>query len=85
MPWARPRIPSLTTGAGFGLALPVALGFSVASPAFPWLQLLLAIGMLTVLGLVIGRRFGGNPVLWAVALAAAGIILIVMGAVLNIA
>jgi putative Mn2+ efflux pump MntP len=60
-------------------------GFSVAFPAFPWLPLLLAIGILTFLGLVIGRRLGGNPGLWAVALAAAGIILIVIGAALNIA
>jgi hypothetical protein len=67
----------------FGALLP--LGFSVAFPVFPWLPLLLAIGMLTLLGLAIGRRLGGNPGLWAVVLAAAGVILTVIGAALNIA
>jgi len=66
-----------------GALLP--LGVAVAFPAFPWLPLLLAVGMLTILGLVIGRRLRGNPGLWAAALAAAGIALIVIGAALNIA
>jgi len=66
-----------------GALLP--LGVAVAFPAFPWLPLLLAEGMLTFLGLVIGRRLRGNPGLWAAALALAGIILIAIGAALNIA
>ncbi len=41
--------------------------------------------MLTFLGLVIGRRLRGNPALWMAALAVAGIILIAVGAALDIA
>ena len=66
-----------------GALLP--LGVAVAFPALPWPPLLLAEGMLTFLGLVIGRRLRGNPGLWAAALALAGIILIAIGAALNIA
>ncbi len=66
-----------------GALLP--LGIAVAFPGYRWLPLALAVGMLTFLGLVIGHRLGGNPGLWAVALAAAGIILTGVGAVLNIA
>ena len=61
------------------------LGIAVAFPAYRWLPLALAIGMLTFLGLVIGKRLGGNPRLWAAGLAVAGIILTGVGAVLNIA
>ena len=70
--------------ASFSCAL-LPLGVAAALPAFPWLPLVLAVGMLTLLGLVIGRRLGGNPGLWAAALAVAGIILIGVGAALNIA
>ena len=66
-----------------GALLP--LGVAAALPAFPWLPLALAIGMLTFLGAEIGRRLGGNAGLWAAALAVAGIILIGVGAALNIA
>jgi hypothetical protein len=41
--------------------------------------------MLMFLGLIIGRRLSGNPVVWAVALGAAGAVLVVLGAVLDIA
>jgi len=41
--------------------------------------------MLTFLGLVIGKRLSANPGRWATALAAAGVILIVVGAALDIA
>jgi len=41
--------------------------------------------MLAGLGLVFGQRLGGNPGLWAIALAAAGIVLTAVGAVLDIA
>ncbi len=66
-----------------GALLP--LGIAVAVPAYRWLPLALAVGMLTLLGLVVGRRLGGNPLLWAAALATAGIILTGVGAELNIA
>jgi hypothetical protein len=66
-----------------GALLP--LGVAAAFPAYPWLPLALAVGMLTFLGLVIGRHLRGNPGLWAAALATAGIILIGVGAALNIA
>jgi hypothetical protein len=66
-----------------GALLP--LGIAVAFPASRWLPLVLAVGMLTFLGLVVGHRLGGNPGLWAAALAAAGIILTGVGAMLNIA
>ena len=66
-----------------GALLP--LGVAAALPAFPWLPLVLAVGMLTFLGAEIGRRLGGNAGLWAAALAVAGIILIGVGAALNIA
>jgi len=66
-----------------GALLP--LGVAAAFPAYPWLPLALAVGMLTLVGLVIGRRLRGNPGLWAAALAVAGIILIGIGAALNIA
>lgn len=66
-----------------GALLP--LGAAVAFPALPWLPILLAVGMLTSLGLVIGRRLRGNPGLWAAALAVAGIALTVIGSALNIA
>ena len=66
-----------------GALLP--LGVAAALPAFRWLPLVLAVGMLTFLGLAVGHRLGGNPGLWAAALAAAGIILIAVGAMLNIA
>jgi hypothetical protein len=70
--------------ASFSCAL-LPLGIAAGVPAFRWLPLILAIGMLTLLGLVIGRRLGGNPGLWAAGLAVAGVILIVVGATLNIA
>jgi hypothetical protein len=41
--------------------------------------------MLAGLGLVVGQRLGGNPGLWAITLAAAGIVLTAVGAVLDIA
>jgi len=41
--------------------------------------------MLTFLGAVTGRRLGGNAGLWATAEEASGIILIGIGAALNIA
>ena len=66
-----------------GALLP--LGVAAALPAFRWLPLVLAVGMLTFLGLAVGHRLGGNPGLWAAALAAAGIILIAVGAALDIA
>ena len=66
-----------------GALLP--LGIAAAFPGSPWLPLALAIGMLAVLGLVIGRRLGTNPGLWAAALAAAGTLLMVVGAALDIA
>jgi len=66
-----------------GALLP--LGVAAALPAFPWLPLVLAVGMLTFLGAEIGRRLGGNAGLWAAALAVAGVILIGVGAALNIA
>ena len=61
------------------------LAVAVAFPRYPWVPLVLAIAMLTFLGLVIGRRLSANPGLWATALAAAGVILIVVGAALDIA
>ena len=61
------------------------LGIAAALPTFRWLPLILAVGMLTLLGIVIGRRLGANPALWAVALAVAGVVLIAVGAELNIA
>ncbi len=70
--------------ASFSCAL-LPLGIAAAVPAFRWLPLILAVGMLTLLGVVIGRRIAGNPALWAAGLAVAGIALIAMGAVLNIA
>ncbi len=66
-----------------GALLP--LGIAAAFPAYRWLPLVLAVGMLTFLGLVVGHALGGNPGLWAAALAAAGIILTAVGAALNIA
>jgi len=63
----------------------VPLGIAVAFPASTWLSLIVAVGMLTLLGLIVGHRLGGRPGLWAVALAAAGIIVTAVGAVLNIA
>jgi VIT1/CCC1 family predicted Fe2+/Mn2+ transporter len=66
-----------------GALLP--LGIAVAFPGSPWLPLILAIGMLTFLGLVVGRRLGARPGLWAVALAVAGLALIAVGAALDIA
>ena len=60
-------------------------GVAAALPAFPWLPLVLAVAMLTFLGAEIGLRLGGNAGLWAAALAASGIILIAVGAALNIA
>jgi len=66
-----------------GALLPLAV--AVAFPRYPWVPLVLAIAMLTFLGLVIGRRLSANPGLWATALAAAGVILIVVGAALDIA
>jgi hypothetical protein len=66
-----------------GALLP--LGIAAAFPAYRWLPLVLAVGMLTLLGLVVGHRLGGNPGLWAAALAATGIILTAVGAMLNIA
>ena len=39
--------------------------------------------MLTFLGLVIGKRLSANSGLWVKALAAVGVILIVVGAVLD--
>ncbi len=70
--------------ASFSCAL-LPLGIAAALPAFRWLPLILAVAMLTLLGMVIGRRLGGNPALWAAALAVAGVILIAVGAALNIA
>ncbi len=66
-----------------GALLP--LGIAVAFPGSPSLALVLAVSMLIFLGLVVGHRLGGNPWLWAAALAAAGIILTGVGAMLNIA
>jgi hypothetical protein len=66
-----------------GALLPLAL--AVAFPALGWLPLALALLMLMFLGLIIGRRLSGNPVVWAVALGAAGPVLMVVGAVLDIA
>jgi VIT1/CCC1 family predicted Fe2+/Mn2+ transporter len=66
-----------------GALLP--LGIAVAFPDYPWLPLVLAVGMLTFLGLVIGRRLGAHPGLWAATLAVAGMILVVVGATLDIA
>ena len=66
-----------------GALLPLIL--AVAFPALGWLPLALALLMLMFLGLVIGRRLSGNPVLWAFALAATGAVLVVVGAVLDIA
>lgn len=66
-----------------GALLP--LGIAAASPRSPWLPLVLAIGVLAFLGVMIGKRLGANPGLWAAALAAAGALLIVVGAALDIA
>ena len=66
-----------------GALLP--LGVAVAFPAYPWLPLALAVGMLAFIGLVTGKRLRGNPGLWGASLAVAGIILIGVGAALNIA
>ncbi len=70
--------------ASFSGAL-IPLGIAVAFPRAPWLPLVLAIGMLAVLGLMVGKRLGAKPGLWATAMAATGALLIVVGAVLNIA
>lgn len=40
--------------------------------------------MLAFLGVMIGKRLGANPGLWAAALAAGGALLIVVGAALDI-
>ena len=66
-----------------GALLP--LGLAAAFPRYHWLPLALAIAMLAFLGLIIGRQLGAKPGLWAGALAAAGAILIVVGAALDIA
>ena len=66
-----------------GALLPLVI--AAALPAFRWLPIVLAVGMLAALGLVIGRRLGGHSGLWAAALVMAGIILTAAGAALNIA
>jgi hypothetical protein len=66
-----------------GALLP--LGIAVAFPRYPWLPVVLAVGILTFLGLAIGRRLGARPGLWAAALAVAGVVLVAAGAVLDIA
>jgi VIT1/CCC1 family predicted Fe2+/Mn2+ transporter len=66
-----------------GALLP--LGIAAAFPQAPWLPLVLAIGMLAFLGLTIGRRLSAKPGLWAMTLATAGALLIVVGAALDIA
>jgi hypothetical protein len=66
-----------------GALLP--LGIAAVSPRSPWLPLVLAIGILAFLGLMIGKRLGANPGLGTAALAAAGALLIVVGAALDIA
>ena len=66
-----------------GTLLP--LGIAAELPALPWLPLVLAVGMQTVLGAETGRRLGGNAGLWATAVAVSRIIVIGVSAALNIA
>ena len=66
-----------------GALFPLAL--AVAFPALGWLPLALALLLLALLGAIIGRQLSGNPAVWAIALAAAGTVLVVGGAVLDIA
>jgi VIT1/CCC1 family predicted Fe2+/Mn2+ transporter len=54
-------------------------------PAITWLSLVIAVGMLSLLGALFARQIGANVVLWASGLTAAGIVLVGIGAELNIA
>jgi hypothetical protein len=72
---------SVASFLGAGLPLFIA----AMLPALTWLSLVIAVGMLALLGALIARQIGGSPLLWAGGLTAAGIILIAVGAELNIA
>jgi hypothetical protein len=72
---------SVASFLGAGLPLFIA----AMLPAVTWLSLVIAVSMLAVLGALIARQINGNALLWAGGLAAAGIILIGVGAELNIA
>ena len=66
-----------------GAGLP--LFIAAMLPAITWVALIIAVGMLTLLGAVIARQINAHALLWAGGLTAAGIILIAVGAELNIA
>jgi hypothetical protein len=72
---------SVASFLGAGLPLFIA----ALLPALTWLSLVIAVAMLALLGALIARQINANALLWAGCLAAAGIILIVVGAELNIA
>jgi VIT1/CCC1 family predicted Fe2+/Mn2+ transporter len=72
---------SVASFLGAGLPLFIA----ALLPALTWLSLVIAVAMLALLGALIARQINANALLWAGGLAAAGIILIVVGAELNIA
>lgn len=70
--------------AGFlGAGLP--LFIAAMLPAISWISLVIAVAMLALLGALIAWRINANRLLWAGTLTVAGIILIVVGAKLNIA
>jgi hypothetical protein len=66
---------------GAGLPLVIAAMF----PAVSWISLVIAVAMLALLGALIAWRINANRLLWAGTLTLAGIILIAVGAKLNIA
>jgi hypothetical protein len=72
-----------STASFAGALLPLAV--AVAFPGHAWLALVIAVGMLALLGVVTARRIQGNAASWAAGLALAGIIIIGIGAELNIA
>lgn len=56
-----------------------------AMPRYSWVAIVIAVGMLAVLGIGLARTVYGRPSVWAVALAVGGVLLTVVGLQLQIA
>jgi VIT1/CCC1 family predicted Fe2+/Mn2+ transporter len=72
---------SVASFLGAGLPLVIA----AMLPAISWISLVIAVAMLALLGALIARQINANRLVWAGTLTLAGIILIAVGAALDIA
>lgn len=73
----------LSGGCSFVSALAPLL-LAVIFPFLPWLSVIASLGMLALLGAVLGSAVGGSPAAWATGLTGGGLLMMLLGFLLNI-